>query len=803
MTIKILGPAGGRPAFDAALAAGADEIYMGLAGYGARQSAANFTCDEFCRALDDAHRFGVAVHLTFNTVMSEAEVERAAPDLARLDAAGLDAILVQDFGVADWLAENFPQLPRHASTQMALANRTEIAWAQEAGFARVVLPRELSFDEIASIRAGTEVELEVFVSGALCLACSGKCYLSSFIGGRSGNRGSCAQPCRQHYRVASAEGADPAASVGKSGYLLSLTDQLQGADAVARLNEIGVSALKIEGRMKSPAYVYEAVRYYRRIIDRIEGIAPELSRKMFVLKGERPEEEPTGAATDLSSLFNRGYGPGYLTEHDPAILHPKFASNFGRQIGRVENGAIRLSDSLRHGDGVVYVDAEFQKLAGENVSRIERLGVRSGERPERVAEAFANDRVLLSGPVPAASTALFRTLDFAVQKRIEHALVNVRRHVPIEARLKARVGQPLAIELTAGRIQAREESDAPLERSLKRKTTADELSVSLDRFGETPFVPSSIALDFDEDVFIPKSVLNQVRQKGAEKLADALTESARRPPVRPRLFARPASSSSAPIKNRPTPRFAALVRTDAQARAARKAGCKPIYRTGRPVRFEAERLANAAETVSSDTFAPLAKTIADAVEFQSRQIPFAADWFFNVGNLRAAEFLLERFPLLRTLYLSPELSFGAVTRLATSLLPKTAERGGRIALSVYGRLPGMTTRKTLFDADRVELVNQDGRAFYVVKNRSWFAESGDSTSDSAAEPLTGSTVYYAPINDLRRQIEPLTACGIDELRFDFTDEKPEEIDAIVASVRDGTERLPKPSDAYGFSYPIF
>ncbi|MDO5566520.1 MAG: peptidase U32 family protein, partial [Planctomycetia bacterium] len=198
--VKITAPAGDQARFDAALKGGADEIYMGLSGYGARRFAGNFSCDEYCHAIDQAHRVGAAVHLTLNTIMSERELDVVGPDIKRLYRAGLDAVIVQDFGVARWLHSFFPELPIHASTQMSVVSLEELHFLQSQGFARVVLARELSQDEITKLARNSSIELEVFASGALCLACSGKCLLSSFIGGRSGNRGACAQPCRHLWR---------------------------------------------------------------------------------------------------------------------------------------------------------------------------------------------------------------------------------------------------------------------------------------------------------------------------------------------------------------------------------------------------------------------------------------------------------------------------------------------------------------------------------------------------------------------------------------------------------------------------
>lgn len=816
--MKIMGPAGSREAFDAALTAGADEIYLGLAGYGARRFAANFSPDELCRALDDAHRLGAAVNLTLNTILSDAEYETVEPDLRRLYTAGLDAVIVQDFGVAARLFESFPDLAVHASTQMALANADEILWAERNGFRRVVLPRELSFEEIGAIRKATKVELEVFTSGALCLACSGKCLLSSFVGGRSGNRGACAQPCRQHYERIS-EGDGPA-----RGYLLSLTDQRQGAETIQRLVDAGVGVIKIEGRMKSPAYVFEAVRYYRRLVDSLEGVSSPIQRKRYFLKNADDEKSPAentenaekGRAIEaekipsrLERLFNRGYGPGYFDAPDPEILHPNYSSDMGAEIGRVENGAILLTETVVFGDGILYLDADYQKLGGTQVNKITRLPRGAGKWRESVEEASPGDAVLFEFPPPAEARFVHRTFDHRLQKEIAHAIENTRRHRPIAASLRAKVGEPLALtlEIPERNLSLTRLSETPLEESKKRKTDPAELADALDRFGETPFTLEKCRIDADENAFVPKSALNQLRQKTAADLEALVLEhavrSARPESVSsennsPRSAEKEFSPSKAPI-------FSVSVRTAAQALCCKKLGIEKIYLIARPALFESahgQRLGAldrqfgpaAEELFPGIRFSPLAGTLAEAIWFESRKIPFAVDSCFNIGNLRAAEFLLNRFASLETLFLSTELSEKTVLALAETLAPKLRARSGAAALSVFGHPAGMLTRKTLFESDRTELLNQDGRRFVVVRNSSWYADGS---------ALTGSTVYYAPPNDILASAERLHRGGIDELRFDFTIESPDEIERAIGRARSADPREKLSGLAYGFDHPIF
>ena len=223
--MKIVAPAGNMERFYSAVNAGADEIYMGLKGFGARRNAENFTLEEFKQALDYAHERGTRIFLTLNTLMKNVEIEFLYQNFKALYEHGLDAVIVQDLGYFRFLKENFPDIDYHGSTQMTAANHVEANYLKSIGFKRVVLPREMSFEEIKKIRENTDIELEIFVSGALCICYSGNCYMSSFIGGRSGNRGMCAQPCRKFYT----------SSEGEKGYLLSPKDQLMSFDEIQKV----------------------------------------------------------------------------------------------------------------------------------------------------------------------------------------------------------------------------------------------------------------------------------------------------------------------------------------------------------------------------------------------------------------------------------------------------------------------------------------------------------------------------------------------------------------------------------------
>ena len=756
--MKIMAPAGDFDRLVAAVKAGADEVYMGVAGFGARRFAKNFSVEEYADAIDFAHRSNVSVHLTFNTVLSDAELDLVEPDLRRLYEAGLDEVIVQDFGAVSFLRDRFPDLPLCASTQFSPGTAAELNWLAAQGFGRAVLARELSLDEIRSIRSQTSIELEVFASGALCLGCSGKCYLSSFIGGRSGNRGMCAQPCRQYYRMetlsadapelalatsdrrfrrlrrdeiadgtASAErspkrpvAAPDFASNAEYGYFLSLKDQLQGRAEIAELLEIGVDSIKIEGRMKSPVYVYTTVRYYRDLLDSLTGVsastaAKRLSLKKSVADADAPTQGDladadveTARRREIAGIFNRGYDFGYFREHDPAIINEFFSSNFGVEIGRVRRDAVRLSAPLVNGDGVVFLDATARKLDGLNVGGIRLVDPTNSRRTKLVERAEPGDLVRFDVPIPPEATVLYRTFDHRLNKTVENALKQIRRREPISARLTARVDRPLELTLKTARAVATVRSEQSLERSQKRPADEATLRDGLDRFGETPFYLDDAEIRFDADVFVPKSLLNGLRQEAVEALERKIVESYRRVASEPSAEIRRTAQVSPTIENAPLagdtliPYFTAVVRTRAQFDVCRRFGIDRVHIETQPVQFE--NRPRYQEAFQRDAaVAPLAGSLAAAVRFERSQTDaetqtrrsFALDWTFNVGNARAVRYLADRFASSDLLYLSPEISDRAVDAIFADLAADDylAKRRLTLGLPVFGRLLAMSLKK--------------------------------------------------------------------------------------------------------------
>ncbi|KAB3547613.1 MAG: U32 family peptidase, partial [ANME-2 cluster archaeon] len=352
---ELLAPAGDTESLIAAVENGCDAVYLGATTLSARASAANFAPDELADAIDYAHLRGVKAYVAVNTLIKDSETNDAADLLRRLDESGADAVIVQDVGLLSMARSLAPDLPIHASTQMTVHNSEGAGFLQDMGVTRVVLAREMTLDEIKQVRQNTDLEIEIFVHGALCISYSGQCLMSSMIGGRSGNRGVCAQPCRKRYRLRTLPGGREVKTDGE--YLLSPRD-LNTSRILPELIEAGIDSFKIEGRLKRPEYVACVTRIYRGLIDRY---AKDPSG--YFVTGDE--------SRSLAQVFNRGFTAGYLTGNPRGKLMSRMRPyNRGIPIGTVigceqNRLRIRLSGTLRTGDGIGVTGAAGARAEGE------------------------------------------------------------------------------------------------------------------------------------------------------------------------------------------------------------------------------------------------------------------------------------------------------------------------------------------------------------------------------------------------------------------------------------------------------
>ncbi len=562
---ELLAPAGDARCLEVAAMAGADAVYFGLPHFNARSRAKNLALEDLAGSMRRLHQAGVKGYVTLNTLVFDAELPALEASVRACADAGVDAVIVQDLGVARLVRAVAPELAIHASTQMTCTDAASVELAGELGAKRVVLARELSLDEIAHIRSRTEVELEVFVHGALCVAYSGQCLTSEAIGGRSANRGACAQSCRLPYElVVDGEPRD----LGDSRYLLSPED-LDAAALVPRLVEIGVHSLKIEGRMKGPEYVAATVRLYRRAIDSAVDIAP----------GDSAEAHRVAL-----QMFSRGSGPGFLEGVDhQRLVEGRSSDHRGLRLGECEGTrtargrtlvAVKLDAPVTRGDGIL---VEATGGDGELGGRVWTLA----RGTEDVEQASAGESVLLwlgpdkrVGALPAGAR-VWKTNDPAAERAAIAAVERDPRRVPIALRVSGKLGErPVLAASTPSGESVEVTVDAVLELARDRPLDADAVRSKLGKLGESPFVLASLALEWEPGGTLPLAALNRARRAVVEALVARSHRSLATTSVSAgELLARPLASS----REAPAPGLFVLCRNLDQAHAALDAGAGGVY----------------------------------------------------------------------------------------------------------------------------------------------------------------------------------------------------------------------------------
>lgn len=521
---EILAPAGNFEMMRAAVENGADAIYFGVQEFNARIRAANFSLDELPEIMDWLHTRGVCGYVTLNTLVFTSEVPAIVRVVRACSAAGVDAVLVQDLGVARLCADIAPDLPVHASTQMTLTSAESISGAEALGLQleRVVAARETSIKELRTLRRGTAKEIEVFVHGAICVAYSGQCLTSEALGGRSANRGECAQACRLPYDLYV---DDAKHDLGDVRYLLSPKD-LAAYNDIGELIRAGIVSLKIEGRLKSPLYVAATVQAYRKAVDEAFGaegkvIDPQLdsdSREM------------------LEMTFSRGFTGGYLhkTDHQ-AVVEGRFPKKRGLYLGTVrrvlnDGVVIALEAPLKPGDGVVFdaghPDAEEQ---GGRVYEVKPQGgndVSSGKKHKRMQETvvrFGHDAIHFSRI--HEGDRVWKTSDPALDKRLGESFAGEapRFRRPVSADVVAAIGEPLRLTLTHCQGESVTVEDMePAEAARSRPLTTEYLHGQIGRLGGTPFTLDKLKLDASGAVMVPVSRLNALRRRAVNDLLQKL-----------------------------------------------------------------------------------------------------------------------------------------------------------------------------------------------------------------------------------------------------------------------------------------
>ena len=480
--MELLAPAGNKESLIAAINNGADAIYLSGKKFGARAYALNFSDEELKEAIRIGKIYGVKIYVTMNTLVKENEVEEFLDQVEFLYVNGVDAILMQDFGMICLCLKKFPNLEIHASTQAHNVSKEGIDFLYKLGVKRVVLPREMSLEEIKQIE--TPVEKEVFVHGALCVSYSGRCLMSQVLGGRSGNRGECAGCCRFPWKLFKDN------RLINEGYLLSMKE-LNLSEDVRRLTPY-VDSLKIEGRMKSPSYVSFITNYYRKILNE-ENIT-------------KTEKE------NLQSLFYRGFTKGHLLASND-LINKTSPNHIGLPIGKVlevndDKIIILLDKELNQEDGIRFLESG----KGMIVNYLYDI------KGNLISKGNAMQKIILDNKIGLTS---LDTVSLTTNHKLMTTFDTITKKVPIKIKVTAKKNRPFEIVFIKDNIEVKEQGNI-VEQARNAAVTKERLILQVEKLGNTPFNSKNIEVEMDDDVFIPMTEINVIRRTLTERLIGKL-----------------------------------------------------------------------------------------------------------------------------------------------------------------------------------------------------------------------------------------------------------------------------------------
>lgn len=494
--IELLAPAGNRQSLIGAINAGANAIYLAGKKFGARAFADNFNIDEIREVVRYAHLRKVKIYITINTLVFDDEIKELLEYTDELVNLNVDGLIVQDLGVLDIFISRYPDTEIHVSTQMNIMNVEQVMFLKSLGVNRIILARETSIDTIKEIKQKVDIELEVFVHGALCVSYSGNCLFSSMIGGRSGNRGECAQPCRLPYTLMKEDQI-----VNEDSYLMSTKD-LMTINYLNELIEAGVDSFKIEGRMRKPEYVIQTVLSYRKAIDSY------LLNRTFDVENE---------IINLKKVFNREYTDGYLLNIKPKTINNAHRPNhMGIEVGKVIDFnfgkvKIELKDTMQAGDGIRFVgNRDF----GLGVSRILLNG-------NPIKRAFKNDIIEIDSPEKIdIESIVYKTLDSDLENDLQKFLDENYKLISLSGKVYATTNEAISIEVQdQNNNKLYRTSSYNIVPATNKPTTKKEIVDQFSKLGNTPFEWKELEVSTDNLGFIPVKIMNELRRQIIEDIS--------------------------------------------------------------------------------------------------------------------------------------------------------------------------------------------------------------------------------------------------------------------------------------------
>lgn len=770
--VELLAPAGSPDALVAAVNNGADAVYLGLRELNARRGAANFDLDGLASACRFAHLRDARVYLTANILIMPEEMADALAMIDAAWAAGIDAVIVQDLGLLRVLRQALPDVRLHVSTQMNTHDPATAAVLAGLGVSRITLARETSLPEIAAIAEASSVEVESFVHGALCFCYSGQCLMSSVIGGRSANRGMCAQPCRLAYELVSEDGA-----VTTSGkHLLSPRD-MAGIAHLPQLIGAGVAALKIEGRMKAPEYVAVVTRVYRDALDRAMADPDDFA----VTAGEWEL---------LEEAFSRGFTDEYLLgKADNDMMSYSRPNNRGVPVGRVTGSSegrveVSLERALDSEDTI-----EFWTGRGRSAQRVGPMGVDGATRMNAPAGAVVQLGVE-SGV--AKGDRVFRVANAAMLEAARRTFVGAAvadaRPTPVDLHVRLAVGEPVTVRAVAGQFEA--SAQGPIVEAARTKAiTADEVVEHVGRLGGSGYAVDSWDIDLEHDVGIGYSALHHARRAALEALDEARlagwSDRTTHTPALPSPGARSRRTRSVElvvsVPDDDVARealSAGATRVLRRVSAANEAGPLPEGATPLLSRVSHEHElpvllehARAARSATVGTLGLLVSAARDGNRIE-------ADWPLNVANSWTAAALSDLGASL--VWASPELSGRRLSALVeASPVP--------VGTLVAGRMELMVTEHCVLQA-----AGECSHRCLTCPRRAhaWLLRDQKGYEFPVMTDATGrSRIYNSVPLDLTRALDEVVATGVSAVRVEITVESAEETRRLVSGVADALARV--------------
>jgi putative protease len=797
---ELLSPAGNWDCARAAVENGADAIYFGLELFNARMRADNFTLADLPDLIPFLHQRGVKGYVTFNTLVFPAELEAAEHYLRQVIVSGVDAAIVQDIGICRLIRHLSSDFPIHASTQMTITSQAGVEFAETLGCQRVVLARECSLTEIQRIHTHSRLPLEVFVHGALCVAYSGQCLTSEALGGRSANRGECAQACRMPYTLI-ADGSE--VPLGDRHYLLSPQD-LAGLDLIPQLLAAGVTSLKIEGRLKTPEYVASVTRIYRKALD--NALLGSMDRSQSCLSFPEPSRQDR---YELEMSFSRGLYTGWLQGIDnQSLVHARFGKKRGVYLGQVtqikgDRIQIRLVDlvPLKVGDGVVFDAGQPDKP--EEGGRIHTLDpVKPLDSPQKSKEfwlGFGKGSLRINRIHPG--DRVWKTSDPELEKQIRktYTAPHPQYHRPLDMSVFGSEGTPLllVIEDELGhRIELN--SVQPLQLAQKHPLTRQTLEDQLGRLGNTGFYLRQLTSHLQASLMLPMSELNRLRRQGILLLEQARKE-AKPWDLNPGASVKDLLSPilSYPSEKAHSPELIVLVRHLSQLQAVIQAGIQTVYceledprqyreavqwvKQNRVAVDQTLWLAPPRITKPGETWIleQVRKARADGylIRNYDQGVFFAGercvgDFSLNVANPLSADFLKHRFHLERV-----TASYDLNIQQLESLLQ--AVPGHWIEVTLHQHMPMFHMEHCVFCAFLSQGTDYTncGRPCekYTVKLRDRVGAEHTLKADAGCR----NTVFNSKAQTGAEYTHRLLAAGAAFFRIEFLDESPQDLIRIL------------------------